>query len=148
MTSFVFQNHCVKEFRLYEAIQVLPDDKIVALSPKPESKRNPPLQRDSTVYLWEAGKPQRGLIARGIVVEPLKQMDMPQWQRQFCQTPHQPARRAVIQIEHIYAAPLRREKLRANPILAAAKFFGAATNPQGTIFRVEPALESVLAQLR
>jgi hypothetical protein len=146
--SFVFQNHCINEFRLYDAIQALPSNKMIVLSPKPGSK-NPPLELDATVYLWEAGKPYRGLIARGVVVDPLKNTDMPQWQRQFLQPPHQhqTALRSVIRIERIYNPPLARNTLKINHVLAKANFFRAPT--QGTIFHVkDPDVERVLERLQ
>jgi hypothetical protein len=150
VVSFVFQNHCIKEFRLYDAIQALPSHKEIVLSPKPRNGRTP-LKRDATVYLWEAGEPYRGLIAKGVVVEPLKNMEMRPWQRQFLRPPHRNkiAPRAVIRIERIYNPHLPRIKLQKNLVLARASFFRAASGVQGTIFYVkDPAVERVLEQLQ
>jgi hypothetical protein len=149
VASFVFQIHCTNEFRLYDAIQTLPGDKIIALSPRPDTNQR--LERDATVYLWEAGKPYRGLVAKGVVEEPLtKDIDMPEWQHKFCQRPPQPAPRAVIRIEHIYEPPLARDKVREElkAVLAQPSFFWPEKAPPGTIFRVGPTLEPVLDQLR
>jgi hypothetical protein len=140
--SFVFQNHCIKEFRLYDAIQRLPEDKIIVLSPKPD--HNPPLTPGSIVYLWEADKPYRGLVARGVVEDRLEDMDMPQWQHQFCVQPQKKALRSVIRIEHIYNRPVSRSDVRSHPGVINAKFFGAEKNPQGTIFKIDPSLETIL----
>ena len=155
MSSFVFQIHGVNEFMLYEAIRTLKDGDTIVLSPKPEA--NPPLELRATVYLWEAGKPQRGLVARGTVVQPLvANLAMPAWQHQFCRVPHMAAPRSTIRIDHIFDPPLPRDKLRLIPALAEANFFGAAKNPQGTVFYVKPkrgskmpltTLEAALQQL-
>ncbi len=135
VSSFVFQIHSVKEFRLYDAVQSMSGDTIV-LSPKPGSK-NPRLAAGATVWLWEAGPPQRGLIARGTVIEPLTQdLPMPSWQHQFCQDPPQVSARSIIRIDHIFTPPLPRAELRKIPALAEANFFGAEKNPNGTIFHV------------
>jgi hypothetical protein len=151
VVSFVFQNDCIKEFRLYDAIQVLPSNKEIVLSPHPPQSGKTPLKRDATVYLWEAGEPYRGLIATGVVVEPLKNMNMPPWQHQFLRSPHrnQIAPRAVIRIERIYNPHLPRMELQKNSVLAGASFFRAASGVQGTIFYVkDPAVERVLEQLQ
>jgi hypothetical protein len=155
--SFVFQIHCVKEFRLYEAVQKIKNGETIVLSPKPDTTKNPPLEPGATVYLWEAGRPQRGLIARGTVIEPLMpHLAMPPWQHQFCQQPHKIQARSVIRVDHIFTPPLPRERLRKIPALAEASFFGAEKNPTGTIFHVRPkpastvpmrTLETALQQL-
>jgi hypothetical protein len=103
------------------------------------------------VYLWEAGQPQRGLIARGTVIEPLMpHLAMPPWQHQFCQQPHQVEARSIIRVDQI-------EMLRKIPELAEASFFSAEKNPTGTIFHVRPkptstmsmqTLETALRQLQ
>jgi hypothetical protein len=150
VVSFVFQNDRITEFQLYDAIQALPSNKEIVLSPKPHNGRTP-LTHNATVYLWEAGEPYRGLIARGVVVEPLKNMDMPQWQHQFLRPPHrnQIGPRSVIRIERIYNRNLPRTELQKNLVLAGASFFRAARGVQGTIFYVrDPAVERVLEQLQ
>jgi hypothetical protein len=149
LPSFVFQNHCTNEFRLYDAIQRLPNDKIIVLSPKPNNN-NPSLKIGATVYLWEAGKPYRGLVARGVVEEPLKDLDMPHWQHQFCQQPPQLAPRSIIRIERIYEPPLGRDEVREKlkAVLIKPSFFRPEKSPSGTIFRVDPALEPALDQLQ
>jgi hypothetical protein len=150
VSSFVFQIHCVKEFRLYDAVQTLKSGDTIVLSPKPEAKRNPRLTAGATVYLWEAGRPQRGLIARGTVIDPLKQdLPMPPWQHQFCRDPQlgqAPSARSIIRIDHIFTPPIPRAKLlREIPSLAEAVFFGAEKNPSGTIFYVRPKPQSTIS---
>lgn len=139
MKSFVFQIHCVKEFRLYEALQKIKNGYTIVLSPKPDTKKNPPLEAGATVYIWEAGPPQRGLVARGTVIAPLTpNLTMPLWQHPFCQQPHQVKDRSILRIDHKFIPPLPGERLRKVPALAEASFFGAEKNPMGTIFYVKP----------
>src|ERR1700758_1745981 len=101
---FIFQIS-TKKFRLYGALGEMRNksqsDNLIVLSPKPESPNNPSLQSDAVVYLWEAGKPQRDLVARGVVINPREERDMPLWQHKFCRGPHKPGLpRSVIRIEH------------------------------------------------
>jgi len=146
VSGFVFQIHCVNEFRLNDAVQTLMSGDTIVLSPKPETQKNPRLAAGATVYLWEAGPPQRGLIARGTVIEPLgDDLPMPSWQHQFCRYPHQVARRSIVRVDHIFTPPLPRAKLREIPALAEANFFGAEKNPNGTIFHVRPKSGSTIS---
>jgi hypothetical protein len=149
MTSFIFQNNCENEFRLYDAIRNIPSDKIIVLGPKPET--NPELECGAAVYLWEAGKPYRGLIARGVVVE-LRPMDhMPQWQHQFLQPPHinGNAPRDVIRVEHIFNPPIQRQKLQQDyPVLAEESFLGRKRPINRTIFPIDSVFEPHLDRLQ